>query len=98
MSKVWGYIEAIAAVTVLGSTLGIVFSLGESQGGGVYKLTERPPWLIYAVIVVCIVSVIGVFAHMSRRNLGESISVRLIQTVLMILFIGVILTITNSFR
>ncbi len=80
------------------SSFGIVFSVGESQGGGVFKLTERPPWLIYAIIGLFLVGGVGVFAHMSRVNEGKSVWERIIQTVLIFVFFGVIISLLNLFR
>lgn len=98
MNRIWVFIEAIVVIIVLVSSFGIVFSVGESQGGGVYKMTERPPWLIYAVVGVCVVMVIGVFAYISRRSEGVSVKVRLFKAILLILFFGGAISLLNMFR
>ncbi|WP_377891767.1 hypothetical protein [Alkalihalobacillus sp. R86527] len=98
MNKVWGFIEVVCVIIILASTAGLVFSLGEPQGDGVYKMTERPPWLIYAGIGLGTTMVVGVFAYISRRSEGVSVKVRLFNTILLILFFGGAISLLNMFR
>lgn len=98
MNRLWGYVEVLCVIIILGSTAGIVFSVGESQGGGVYKMTERPPWLIYAAMGLGATMIIGVFAHISRRSEGVSIKARILQTALLVLFFAGAIGLANMFR
>ncbi|WP_377891770.1 hypothetical protein [Alkalihalobacillus sp. R86527] len=98
MKKVWGFIETIAGVIVIVSIIGIILTVAENQGDGVYKMTERPPWLNYAGVAVVLTMIIALFAHVSRKSEGESVKFRAIQTAFYIIFVGGILTLVNLFR